>query len=129
LEEAILGSDYALGEEEIVLVLGVNVGNSRAIAENVDGAIESLHVKATGYDSQSLMRCTNEIRLLSGLSANAERKQEDDQADGFHGRPIVMLLGNAARPRQFGGRARTPALHRPTAPWNIGPMNQTNELN
>ena len=36
LEEAILGSDYSLGKEQIVLVLRVNVGNSRAITENVD---------------------------------------------------------------------------------------------
>jgi hypothetical protein len=39
LEEAILGSDYALGEEQIVLVLRVNVGNSPAIAQNVDGVL------------------------------------------------------------------------------------------
>src|ERR1017187_3065322 len=36
LEEAILGSDYSLGKEQIVLVLRVNVGNSPAITQNVD---------------------------------------------------------------------------------------------
>jgi hypothetical protein len=37
LEEAILSGDYGLGEEQIVLVLRVNVGDAPAITQNVDG--------------------------------------------------------------------------------------------
>jgi hypothetical protein len=55
LEEAILGSDYALGKEQVVLVLRVNMGNSPAIAQNVDGALESWHPQLTGDDGESLM--------------------------------------------------------------------------
>jgi hypothetical protein len=39
LEEAILGSDYSLAKEQVVLVLRVNVGNAPAITQNVDGSL------------------------------------------------------------------------------------------
>jgi hypothetical protein len=55
LEEAILGGDNALGKEQVVLVLRVNVGNSPAIAENVDGSLQSRHPQLTGDDGESLM--------------------------------------------------------------------------
>ena len=74
MEETILGRDYALGKEQIVLILRVNVGNSPAITENVDGSLESRHPQLAGDDSESLMCGTFEIRLLVGLGENCEGK-------------------------------------------------------
>jgi hypothetical protein len=90
LEEAILGSDYALGEEQIVLVLRINVGDAPAIAQNVDGSLQSRHPQLAGDYGQGLMGGTDEIGFRGGLGENCEGKQKDQQADGFHPRTIVM---------------------------------------
>ncbi len=73
MKEAILGGDYALGEEQVVLVLRINVGNSPAITQNVDGSLESLYPQLTGDDGESLMG-GGEISFLAGLGKNAKRK-------------------------------------------------------
>jgi hypothetical protein len=44
----------------------------------------------------------DEIRFLAGLSESAKWNQKDEQANAFHGRPIVMLDG------ETGG---APSLH------------------
>jgi hypothetical protein len=74
LEEAILSSDYALGEEQIVLVLRVNVGDAPAIAQNVDGALQSRHPQLAGDYGQGLMGGTDEIGFRGGLGENGEGK-------------------------------------------------------
>jgi hypothetical protein len=90
LEESILGGDYALGEEQVMLVLGINVGNAPAIAQNVDGALESRHPQLAGDYGQGLMGGTDEVGFRGGLGENCERKQKDQQADAFHPETIVM---------------------------------------
>ncbi len=74
MKEAVLGRDYALGEEQVVLVLRINVGNSPAITENVDGPLESWQAQLTGHDGQRLMGGGGEISCLAGLGKNAKRK-------------------------------------------------------
>jgi hypothetical protein len=96
LEEAILRSDHALGKEEIVLALRVDVGHSPAIAQNVHGPLQSWYSEFAGDDGQGLMGGADEIRFLAGLSESAKWNQQDEQANAFHGRPIVMLDGKWA---------------------------------
>jgi hypothetical protein len=40
LKKTILGGDETLREEEVMLILGVNVGDAPRIAENGDGMLE-----------------------------------------------------------------------------------------
>jgi hypothetical protein len=77
LEETVLGCDYSLDEEQIVLILCVDVSNSPAIAQNVDGLPESFYTQLTRDDRQSLMGGPGEIRLLAGLRECAKQKQKD----------------------------------------------------
>jgi len=72
LKEAVLGRDYALGEEQVVLVLCVNMGNSPAIAQNVDGSLESLYPQLTGDDGESLMG-GGEISFLAKTQSGNKR--------------------------------------------------------
>ena len=69
-----LGSDYALGKEQVMLGLRINVGNSPAIAQNVDGELESWHSQVAGDDGESLMGGTDEIGFRGGLGEDCEGK-------------------------------------------------------
>ncbi len=44
LKETILSGDDALGEKQVMLVLGVDVGDSPAVAEDIDFSLETFHV-------------------------------------------------------------------------------------
>ena len=92
LKEAILGGDHALGKEKIVLVLGVNVRDSPAIAQNVDGLLAGLSYPTHRKPyRQSSCGGSSEICLAAGLGLQyAEWNQENQQAEAFHRRPIVM---------------------------------------
>jgi hypothetical protein len=50
LEEAILGGNDSLGEEEIMLILRVDVRDAPTVAQDVNGMFESAELKLSGKD-------------------------------------------------------------------------------
>jgi hypothetical protein len=74
LKETVLSGDYALGEEEIVLVLRVNVSDSPAIAQDVDALFKSVGAQLAGDNGESFMGGSYEISFLGGLGENCKRK-------------------------------------------------------
>ncbi len=94
LPEAVLRLDVALGAEEVLVAVGVKVGNAVAVAADLDRGAEAVEFEASlGLGEGRPDRAHAPVRAVPDTRDECEDQDEDDSAGSATLSPAGRMAG------------------------------------